>query len=157
MPPEHRNVGPRTLSGSGFFAVLLGGALGTLLRVEILRVTVTTSRTFALERGGPTFVVPEIGRNWLQFIPWGLILINTAGVFVATWYLARPGAPKELGDPFRLFVVTGLLGGLTSYSTLIASVARINQVSTGGAVATTVGAIGIGLGAAALGVKLAQR
>jgi CrcB protein len=76
-------------------AVAVGGALGTLVRHEI---------TLAMQHGPKQF-------------PWAIALVNGVGCLVVGAVMAvvraRPGIP----DQVRLFVVVGLCGGLTTFST----------------------------------------
>ena len=75
-------------------AVAVGGALGAVLRQ-------LTSVSLA-----------ERGR-----IPWGVLVVNLVGSFIAAVALAAP-----LGDVYtstlQLIIVSGLCGGLTTFSTL---------------------------------------
>jgi len=95
--------------------------------------------------------------HWSGLIPWWLLSINTVGVFLATWLLAGPLRRRSPDDPVRLFAITGLLGGLTSYSTLIVDAADIKQVSILGAAATLMGAMVVAVGAAWTGYQVARR
>jgi len=49
-----------------------------------------------------------------------LLVINTVGVFIATRLLLGPMGQSHPDAPRRLFWTTGVLGGLTTYSSLIA-------------------------------------
>ena len=74
--------------------VALGGALGSVARYG---VNVATTRAF-----GP-------------FFPWGTLTVNVVGGFVmgaiAAWFAFR-GGPNEA----RIFLMTGILGGFTTFS-----------------------------------------
>ena len=75
--------------------VMAGGAIGAALRWQAGRI--------ALDRLGPDF-------------PWGTWLVNLLGCFLAglaAGLLIRQGAA---GDPMRLFLIVGLLGGFTTFS-----------------------------------------
>lgn len=77
-------------------AVALGGALGSLTRYYMVA---------ALRRADPAF-------------PWGTLLVNVTGSFLigAAWayLLARPGTPEWL----RVGLMTGVLGGYTTLSSI---------------------------------------
>jgi CrcB protein len=55
-------------------------------------------------------------------LPLGTLAANLAGGYLVglaiAWFLEHPGVPPEA----RLFVITGLLGGLTTFSTFSAEV-----------------------------------
>lgn len=81
-------------------AVAAGGALGALLRWG---VAILATRWTA---GGP----------WAH-VPLGTVLVNVAGTFALAWLLSA-GAARGIGSPgLRLFLGTGLLGALTTFST----------------------------------------
>jgi CrcB protein len=74
---------------------MTGGAIGAALRWQAGR--------FALDRFGPDF-------------PWGTWLVNLAGGFLAglaAGLLLRQGSA---GEPLRLLLLVGLLGGFTTFS-----------------------------------------
>jgi CrcB protein len=139
---------PRLRLWPSLAAVAAGGAIGTLVRAELM----------ALERPGSLrATLGSDTRSWWPLVPWWLIAINTVGVFVATVALRGPLRGRSPEDPWRLFVVTGLLGGLTSYSSLIRGLAVIRIESTVGAVVVAVGAMVAGVGAAGLGEAIGRR
>jgi CrcB protein len=78
-----------------YLLVFFGGGLGAMLRHL---VNVTCARCIGLE------------------FPWGTIIINITGSTVMgliAGYLAFKG---EASQPWRLFVMTGILGGYTTFS-----------------------------------------
>lgn len=84
-------------------AVAAGGALGSVARWLL---------TVACQR-------------WLPNFPAGTLLVNSLGSFAAgavlAWLLHGPEWPPLL----RLFVVTGLLGGLTTFSAFSLETTRL--------------------------------
>ena len=75
--------------------VMAGGAIGAGLRWQVGRI--------ALDRLGPAF-------------PWGTWVVNLSGCFLAglaAGLLLRHGAA---GDPLRLLLIVGVLGGYTTFS-----------------------------------------
>jgi fluoride ion exporter CrcB/FEX len=128
-------------------AVALGGAAGTLMRDLLLRLQHSNPRTgwFA---AGPLPVGP-----WTGQIPWVLLAINTVGAYVATRLLRGPLRQHDPNDPARLLLITGLLGGFTSYSGLFVDLANIWHRSVPGALLVGFAAIVSGIAAAALGLR----
>ena len=75
--------------------VAAGGALGTALRYLVAIA--------ALEWLGPAF-------------PWGTLLVNLAGSFLIGLVQSLAAEGLVLGEDTRLFLTSGVLGGLTTYS-----------------------------------------
>ena len=134
------------------FAVVLGGALGTLLRVEILQWGTSYSTSWV----GYASLSHSSSVSWTVLIPWRLIGINSVGVALATWLLRDRLHDRAPNDPWRLLLITGLLGGLTSYSTLISDVILIHQISNFYAAVVLLGSVAVGLIAAWFGSKVAR-
>ena len=99
-----------------FVAVFLGAGVGACLR----------------------FVLGESLNRWWPNLPLGTLAANLIGgylVGVAVAYLAQhPGLAPE----WRLLVVTGFLGGLTTFSTFSAEVVMLLQQGRLGWAAATV-------------------
>jgi CrcB protein len=76
--------------------VALGSALGGLLRYAITRLTLHISTG----------------------VPWGTVLINILGSFVIGYFgtLTLQTGPYAESDNIRLFVMVGLCGGFTTFS-----------------------------------------
>src|SRR3954465_4065713 len=74
--------------------VAIGGALGSVLRYLV--------GWFVQARG------------WLAF-PWATLIVNLAGCF-CIMLIVTLGATATLSTNLRLFLVTGVMGGLTTYS-----------------------------------------
>lgn len=79
-----------------YVSVLLGSALGGLARYLMTRATLEWSSTF----------------------PWGTILINIVGSFVIGFFgtLTLAGSRYAVSENTRLFVMVGLCGGFTTFS-----------------------------------------
>lgn len=81
---------------SKYWAVALGGAIGASLRLILTE--------WSQSRTNMSF-------------PYGTILVNMLGAFtigiLMSWLLSRPDIPAWI----KLFAVTGILGGLTTFST----------------------------------------
>jgi CrcB protein len=116
--------------------VASGGAIGATLRY--------LTGTLALRTLGVTF-------------PWGTLLVNVIGSFmmglVAEYIIRRLGAGSEM----RLFLMTGLLGGYTTFSAFsldaVLMIERGAILDAGGYIAANV--IG-SIGALMLGLLLAR-
>lgn len=114
-------------------AILIGGMLGTGLRLAVDQL-----------------VVPE------SAFPWATLLINVVGSFVLGFLVARvwPSAPAWL----RAGLGTGLLGSFTTFSAVIVSLLTLTGAGmTMLAVAYLVVSLLLGFAAALLGVRLGVR
>ncbi|MEO9181774.1 MAG: CrcB family protein [Acidimicrobiales bacterium] len=133
--------------GFALLCVVTGGGVGTLLRDLLLKIDVpsTASATFVLQP------------SWTSEIPWVLLIINTVGVFVATDLLRHRLKHRDPNSPLRLFLITGFLGGFTSYSSLFVDFAAIWHRSIGGCLFVAVGAILAGVFAGMLGLGRRRR
>jgi CrcB protein len=115
-------------------AVFVGGLIGTGLRLGI------------------DALLPHSDDGF----PWSTLLINVAGSFALGMLVARvwPLAPEWL----RLGLGTGLLGSFTTFSAVIASAVLLT--GTGQpliALLYTVTTLGLGIGAAFLGLRIGHR
>jgi fluoride ion exporter CrcB/FEX len=126
---------PRQLAAA-VGVVALGGGLGTLLRDLALHLQPST----------------RTSSDWLAYVPWVLLAINVLGVYVVTWLLRGPLRAHDPNDRWRLVVVTGFFGGLTSYSGLFVGVADVWHRCPGGGLAVAVGGVASGVAAAGLGL-----
>jgi fluoride exporter len=84
------------MSATSCLVVMLGGALGTLARYALSVLALPISRG----------------------LPWGTILINVAGSFVIGLFgaLTLAGGRYPASENLRLFVMIGLCGGFTTFS-----------------------------------------
>ncbi|WP_353186174.1 fluoride efflux transporter CrcB [Bosea sp. (in: a-proteobacteria)] len=84
------------MSFSTVLFVMIGGALGTLARYLLSILALPISRD----------------------LPWGTILINVAGSFVIGFFgtLTLASGRFPVSEPVRLFVMVGLCGGFTTFS-----------------------------------------
>jgi CrcB protein len=76
--------------------VLIGGGLGALLRY-----------------GTTLMCVRWFGAGF----PWGTLMVNLAGCFLIGVIFALAERTQLIGPHGRLFLMTGFLGGLTTFST----------------------------------------
>ncbi len=134
--PAHVTLEPKRFA-LAIGAVMVGGAVGTLLRDLALELQpAAANRT-----------------SWAAQIPWVLLLINAVGVYVATHLLRTVLRAHDPNDPWRLLLITGLLGGFTSYSSLVVSWVAIWHRSVPAGIAVAVGSLGTGVLAAWLGLR----
>lgn len=64
------------------------------------------------------------GRSWL---PWGTFAANAVGGFLIGLALAHVEARPELSPLWRLFLITGFLGALTTFSSFSGEVVALLQ------------------------------
>jgi fluoride exporter len=118
--------------------VTVGSALGGLLRYAITRMTLTLSAGF----------------------PYGTIFINVVGSFVIGYFgtLTVQSGRYAASDNLRLFVMVGLCGGFTTFSSF--SLQTFDLLRSGAwvrALANVVLSVILCLAAVAVGHLLAQR
>jgi fluoride exporter len=117
--------------------VAIGSALGGLLRYTITRLTLNLSVAF----------------------PFGTVLINVLGSFVIGYYgtLTLQSGKYPASDNMRLFVMVGICGGFTTFSSF--SLQTFDLLRTGGwgrALANVVFSVILCVGAVAAGHVVAQ-
>ena len=117
-------------------AIALGAALGANLRYGV--------SLWAAKRWGVEF-------------PFGTFLINVSGSFCIGLILTLGTTRLVLTEETRLFLVTGFLGGYTTFSTF--SIEAVNLAISGrigAALAYSGGSVVVGMAAAAAGIALAS-
>ncbi len=135
--PAHVTLEPKRFA-LAIGAVVLGGGVGTLLRDLALKLQP---------------IAPVSGATWVTQVPWILLAINATGVYAATRLLRTVLRAHDPNDPWRLLLITGLLGGFTSYSSLVAAWAAIWHHSVVAGLGVAVGSLGTGVLAAWLGLR----
>jgi len=143
----HITLSPKQL-GIAVLFVALGGAVGTLTRDLLLKLNL-----YDIPRGEAVFS----SMDWTHQIPWVLLAINTIGVYVATDLLRHRLKHHDPNDPMRLVLVTGFLGGFTSYSGLFVDLAALWHLTIGGCLLVAAAALLSGLFAAMLGLGRHRR
>jgi CrcB protein len=121
-----------------YFWVTIGSALGGLLRYALTRMTLTLSAGF----------------------PYGTILINVVGSFVIGYFgtLTLQSGRYAASENLRLFVMVGLCGGFTTFSSF--SLQTFDLLRSGAwvrALANVVLSVTLCLAAVAAGHLLAKR
>lgn len=118
--------------------VCLGGGIGSLLRWQIARLI--------------------DGRISSRF-KFGTFFINISGAFVIAYLSAALGISWEqrYGDMMSSLVLTGILGGYTTFSTMLLDATQMSAAHWHGlALLYLVSSTVLGLAAAAAGVALAR-
>jgi fluoride ion exporter CrcB/FEX len=119
-------------------AVLIGGAIGTLVRAQLIaHVSVSVGTE----------------RSWTNHVPWTLLVLNAIGVYGATALLASGLLRRDFQDRRRLLVITGFFGGFTSYSSLYVALGALWVVSPWAAIFTGLTALLSGVVFSLLGLK----
>jgi fluoride exporter len=112
-------------------AVMAGGAAGTLARA------------------GLSEALPVHPGAW----PWATFAVNLAGTLLLGWLVVKVAA----GAVWRPLVGTGFCGALTTFSALQVQVVQLAEDGHGALAATYLAvSVAAGLGAAALGARLAR-
>ena len=77
--------------------------------------------------GGARYLVYlwAVSRGWTAF-PWATLIVNVAGCFFIM-VVATVAASTTVPTNLRLFLTTGIMGGLTTYSTFDAETTRLLQ------------------------------
>ena len=94
-------------------------------------------------------------RGWTAF-PWATLIVNVAGCFLITLILTIAAA-VTMRTPLRLFLTTGIMGGLTTYSTFDYETTKFFQDGAPLAAFTNIGATLVACFVAGLlGIALAR-
>jgi fluoride exporter len=77
--------------------------------------------------GGARYLVYllAVARGWTAF-PWATLIVNVVGCFFIM-VVATVAASTTLSTNLRLFLTTGIMGGLTTYSTFDYETTRLLQ------------------------------
>jgi CrcB protein len=118
--------------------VALGGGVGSLLRWAVGKA------------------LPATGAG---AIPWSTIVVNLTGAF-AIGYLSALFSVEwhdRYGSLLKSAILTGVLGGYTTFSTMELDTAKMFRAGAGGkAVLYLVGQVALGIAVAGLGAGLAR-
>lgn len=125
-------------------AVGLGGLVGGALRYLVTVVLGTSSAAVAIDSAWSYFDVR-------------LLLVNSLGVAVAVFLVLGPLRPRPADDPLRLLILTGGLGGLTTYSSLLYELGRMWHTSPADAILGGLLSLGCGALAASRAAVFARR
>ena len=119
-----------------YLYVFLGGGLGAALR-------------YGLNSGVPRVLGAQF--------PWATLIINIVGCFavglIAAWFVLRPSLASE----WRLFLITGILGGFTTFSAFSLDFAQLfERGDTGQAFAYATASVVISILACFAGLMLVR-
>lgn len=119
------------------FLVAIGGALGSTLRYG--------TGLAATRLVGPGF-------------PWGTLTVNVVGSFAIGLFVEAIARRFDAAEPLRLLLVTGFLGGFTTFSAFsLDAMVLIERGETGLAVVYVAASVGLSLLAAAAGLVLIRQ
>ncbi len=91
------------------------------------------------------------------FKPFGTMAVNVLGCLLAGIVMAWIVRAKAVGSPLHLFLVTGILGGFTTFSAFgYETVSLVEERQLGSALLNVVGNLALGLPAVFLGMKLVE-
>ncbi|NWG21161.1 MAG: fluoride efflux transporter CrcB [Chloroflexi bacterium] len=96
-------------------------------------------------------------QRWGTSFPYGTLLVNVIGSFVIGLLLVLVTNRLSISEPVRLLLVTGLLGGFTTFSSL--SFETYTLVTNGSWLAAggyVLGSIGLGLAGVFAGAAVAR-
>ncbi len=86
----------------------LGGAIGSILR----------------------FLTALVAAHWFgSEFPYGTLIVNLSGAFVIGLVQQLGGEALLIPDNVRLFLTTGMMGGLTTYSTFSYETVRLMETN----------------------------
>jgi CrcB protein len=99
-------------------------------------------------------------RLWGSGFPWGTLLINVTGSFIIAFFatITLPGGNLPAGAGLRVFVMVGLCGGFTTFSSFSLQTLELAQDDAWGAAFANIAlSVTLCLLAAAAGHLLAAR
>ncbi len=119
-----------------FLLVAVGGAVGSMLR-------------YATNLGATRLLGPGF--------PWGTLIVNVVGSFVIGVFVETIARRFDASEPVRLLLVTGFLGGFTTFSSFSLDAAALLERGAGLLAFAYVGAsLLLSLGAVFAGLVLTR-
>lgn len=120
--------------------VMVGGAIGSALRYHAGKLTLAL-----------------IGPGW----PWGTLFVNIFGGLVmglfAGWLALRGSVGDGAGEPIRLLIAVGVLGGFTTFSSFsLETLLMIERGALASALSYILVSVIASVGAVALGLGIAR-
>ena len=102
--------------------IAMGGAIGTSVR----------------------YLTAQLAIRWLGMdFPWGTLAVNLTGAFLIGLVQELAALTSSIPENLRLFLVTGILGGMTTYSAFAYETARLTGLGEWGKASTNVVATNI--------------
>jgi fluoride exporter len=121
---------------AAYLWVALGGAIGATARFAVVQL--------AVARWGATF-------------PWGTLVVNVVGS-LAIGFLAAVLSARTTDPALRFFLITGVLGGYTTFSAFsLETLALLYEQRWGAATSYMGGSVVLSLAATAVGYAAAVR
>ena len=118
--------------------IAMGGALGSVARYWFSGV---------------------VGRQFGETFPWGTLLVNVSGSFAIGLLaaLAEPGGRRFIGPTGRQFLMYGICGGYTTFSSFsLQTLTLLRDGEIAAAAGNALGSVIVGLAAAWAGDALAR-
>jgi len=125
------------MSFSIILAVAIGGAIGSMMRYGV--------NVFA-------------GQILPQNFPWGTIIVNIAGSLAIGLIIELSALRWNLALPAQAFLITGILGGFTTFSAFsLDAILLLQRGQTVYAVTYASGSVGLSLLAAMAGIWMVRQ
>jgi CrcB protein len=119
-----------------WFLLFIGGGIGTVLRYQL-----------------SGFVQDQLGATF----PWGTFVVNVTGCLAIGILATLADEQGMLGSPARLFLMVGVTGGYTTFSTFGLETWRLLQAGDfASAFANAAGSVVVGLIGLVIGVFLGR-
>ena len=100
-------------------------------------------------------IVAAVQSSLPDFKPCGTMCVNVLGCLLVGMVMAWIVRSNEVGSPLHLFLVTGILGGFTTFSAFgYETVSLLEERQLAGAFWNVAGNLGLGLPAVWLGLQL---
>jgi CrcB protein len=100
-----------------------------------------------------------IAHRFGESFPWGTLTVNVSGCFVVglLYFVCGPDSPVIVSATARQFLLAGILGGFTTFSSFsLQTLTLLRDGQVGSACANVVASVGLGLLAAVAGDALAR-
>lgn len=111
----------------------------------------------AMARYGLDAAVRQLWPGLASRFPVGILLVNVSGCLLFGLVVGLAGNMASLGTGRRLFLLTGVLGGFTTFSTFGHDTARLVAEGTGGLALLNAGtSVTLGVGAVFAGLWLGR-
>lgn len=125
--------------------------------VSTMQAILLISAGAALGANARYFLTAWAAARWGAAFPYGTLIINVLGSLGIGLVLGLAAARPGVGPAWQLLLVTGLMGGFTTFSTFSFDTYRLlGQGRPLEAVLNIAASVGLGLLATALGVALAR-
>lgn len=111
----------------------------------------------ALGSGARYLVATGLAARFGQAFPWGTLAVNIAGSFLIGAIATLADEAGSIGPNGRVFLIVGVLGGFTTFSSFSLETLRLAEDQELGRAALNVaGSLALGFGAALLGIAVGR-